>query len=99
MFTPRRHQPETAPQQQREQASTGGGQSGYMAELDQWLDFTIFEPIENAINSNDAKELHVAFSECKQLIKRKVLASYHNGLKAKQISNQKNNGQSTYRRN
>ncbi len=98
MFTPRRqqqHQPETAP---RESASTGA-QTGYMAELEEWLDFTIFEPIERAISDGDAKELHIAFSESKQLLKRKVLASYHNGLKAKQTSNPKNNGQPTYRRN
>ncbi len=99
MFTPKRqqqHQPETAP---REAASSTGAQTGYMAELEEWLDLTIFEPIENAINSGDAKELHIAFAEGKQLLKRKVLASYHNGLKAKQTSNTKNNGQPTYRRN
>ncbi len=94
MFT--RRQPETAPQQL---ASTGA-QTGYMAELEEWLDFTIFEPIENAIATGDAKELHLTFSECKQLLKRKVLASYHNGLKAKTpTSNPKNNGQQSYRRN
>lgn len=97
MFT-RRHQPETAPPQQREPAGTGK-QSGYMAELDQWLDFTIFEPLENAIATGDTKELYLAFAECKQLLKRKVLASYHNGLQAKQISNPKNNERSTRRRN
>ncbi len=95
MFTPRR-QPETA--QPRETASTGA-QTGYMAELEEWLDFTIFEPIENAIASGDTKVLHLAFAESKQLLKRKVLASYHNGLKAKQTSNPKNNGQQSYRRN
>ena len=95
MFTPRR-QPEAA--QPRETASTGSS-TGYMAELEEWLDFTIFEPIENAIATGDTKELHLTFSECKQLLKRKVLASYHNGLKAKQTSNPKNNGQPTYRRN
>ncbi len=93
MFT--RRQPETAQQE----ASTGA-QTGYMAELENWLDFTIFEPIENAIATGDTKELHLTFSECKQLLKRKVLASYHNGLKAKApTSNPKNNGQQTYRRN
>ncbi len=98
MFTPRRqqHQPETAP---REAASSTGAQTGYMAELEEWLDFTIFEPIENAIASGDTKVLHLAFAESKQLLKRKVLASYHNGLKAKQTSNPKNNGQQSYRRN
>ncbi len=96
MFTPRRqqHQPETA-----QQPASTGNQTGYMAELEEWLDFTIFEPTENAIASGDTKDLHLTFSECKQLLKRKVLASYHNGLKAKQISNPKNNGQPTYRRN
>jgi hypothetical protein len=96
MFTPRRqqHQPETA-----QQPASTGAQTGYMAELEEWLDFTIFEPIENAIATGDTKELHLTFSECKQLLKRKVLASYHNGLKAKQTSNPKNNGQPTYRRN
>ena len=83
MFT--RRQPETTPQP----ASTGAP-TGYMAELEEWLDFTIFEPIENAIASGDTKVLHLAFNESKQLLKRKVLASYHNGLKAKQIGNPKN---------
>ncbi len=64
-----------------------------MAELENWLDEVIFEPIENAIATGEMKELHRTFSECKQLLKRKVLASYHNGLKAKQTSNPKNNGQ------
>jgi hypothetical protein len=92
---PRRNQPETA---QRETASTAS-HSGYMAELEQWLDEEVFEPIERAIETNDVKELHLAFSESKQLLKKKVLASYHNGLKAKPTSNPKNNGQQTYRRN
>jgi hypothetical protein len=80
--------------------SSGGG-NGYMAELEAWLDEAVFEPIESAIANEDSKELHLAFSESKQLIKRKVLASYHNGLKAKSpiINNPKNNGQQTYRRN
>jgi hypothetical protein len=73
--------------------------NGFMAELDQWLDEAVFEPIERAIASEDSKELHIAFSESKQHIKRKVLASYHNGLKAKTPTNQKNYGQQTYRRN
>ncbi len=77
-------------------ASTG---KGFMAELDEWLDEAVFEPIERAIEDEDSKELHLAFAEAKQLIKRKVLASYHNGLKAKQTSNPKNNGQQSYRRN
>ncbi len=92
----RRNQPETA--QQRETASTGA-QTGYMAELEAWLDEAVFEPIECAIESEDSKELHIAFDESKQHIKRKVLASYHNGLKAKTPTNQKNYGQQTYRRN
>ena len=77
------------------------GNSGYMAELEAWLDEAVFEPIERAIANEDSKELHIAFSESKQLIKRKVLASYHNGLKAKSpvINHLKNNGQQTYRRN
>ena len=80
---------------------SAGGSSGYMAELEAWLDEAVFEPIERAIANEDSKELHLAFSESKQLIKRKVLASYHNGLKAKSpvINHQKNNGQQTYRRN
>jgi hypothetical protein len=73
--------------------------TGYMAELEEWLDFTIFEPLENAIASGDTKVLHLAFNESKQLLKRKVLASYHNGLKAKTPTNQKNYGQQTHRRN
>ena len=78
-----------------------GTQSGYMAELEAWLDEAVFEPIERAIANEDSKELHLAFSESKQLIKRKVLASYHNGLKAKTpiINNPKNYGQQTHRRN
>ncbi len=54
MFT--RREPETA--QPRETASTGA-QTGYMAELEEWLDFTIFEPIENSIASGDTKVLHL----------------------------------------
>jgi hypothetical protein len=79
-----RKQPETA----QKTASTGAN-TGYMAELDQWLDFTIFEPIQNAIATGDAKELHVCIAECKQLLKRKVLASYHNGLKAQSANKPK----------
>lgn len=97
MFTPRREQPETA--QRPETAQLAGTGKGFMTELDEWFDFVIFEPIENAINSNDTKELHIAFTECKQLLKRKVLASYHNGLKAKQTSNPQNYGPQTRRRN
>ncbi len=43
MFT-RKNQPETTP----ETASTNAGK-GFMAELDEWLDIAVFEPIENAI--------------------------------------------------
>jgi hypothetical protein len=93
MFT-RRQQPETA-----QQPASSGSQSGYMAELEEWLDFTIFEPIERAIATGDTKELHIAFSESKQLLKRKVLASYHNGLKAKPSSNYKSDERPSYRRN
>lgn len=75
--------------------ATGGN---YMAELDSWLETAIFEPIQDAITSRDAKELHVLITECKQLIKRRVIASYHNGLKAK-TSNPNKYGQQTYRRN
>ncbi len=77
-------------------ASTG---KGFMAELDEWLDEAVFEPIERAIEDEGSKELHIAFSEAKQLIKRKVLASYHNGLKAKSTSNPKKYGHQAYRRN
>jgi len=74
--------------------------NGYMAELDQWLDEAVFEPIERAIEDEDSKELHIAFSDAKQLIKRKVLASYHNGLKAKTpTSNPKTYEHKSYRRN
>ena len=86
---------EAAPEANK-QASTGGG---YMAELDAWLDENVFEPIESAIVSEDTKELHIAFAESKQQIKRKVLASYHNGLKAKSPIKQKNYERQTYRRN
>jgi hypothetical protein len=91
---PRRNQPETA---HKETASTAS-HSGYMAELEQWLDETVFEPIERAIANEDSKELHLAFSESKTQLKKKVLASYHNGLKAKSTNNPKNYGQQTYRR-
>ncbi len=43
MFT--RREPETAHKEASTESSTG-----YMAELEEWLDFTIFEPIENAIS-------------------------------------------------
>ena len=104
----RKQQPETAPRTAASSRAAGGSSSsdnrttthtGYMAELDEWLDFTIFEPIQNAIAGGDAKTLHIAFIESKQLLKRKVLASYHNGLQTKQSSNPKNNGQPTHRRN
>lgn len=75
------------------------GSSGYMAELEAWLDEAVFEPIEQAIADEDTKELHAAFAEAKQRIKRKVLQSYHNGLKTNQTRNQKSYGQSSYRRN
>ncbi len=93
---PRKNQPETA--QPRETISTAS-HTGYMAELEQWLDEAVFEPIERAIETGDTKELHLAFTESKQLLKRKVLASYHNGLKAKTPTNPKTYGQQTYRRN
>jgi hypothetical protein len=97
MFT-RKNQPETA----QETASIATGK-GFMAELDEWLDRSVFEPIEHAIENGDTKELHLAFSESKQLLKRKVLASYHNGLEARpqQTINQNNYEprQRNYRRN
>jgi hypothetical protein len=95
-YYPVREDEERAPEANKP-ASTG---RGFMAELDQWLDENVFEPIERAIASEDTKELHIAFAESKQQIKRKVLASYHNGLKAKSAINYKTNGQrTTYRRN
>ncbi len=99
MFTPRRQQQYQKDTAQPSEPASTGNKSGYMAELEEWLDFTIFEPLENAIASGDTKVLHLAFNESKQLLKRKVLASYHNGLKAKQISNPNHNGQQTHRRN
>ncbi len=84
MFTQRRSQPKTA-----QQSASAGSITGYMAELDKWLDENVYEPIERAIESGDTKELHLAFTESKLQIKRKVLASYHNGLKAKTPTNQK----------
>lgn len=86
-------EPDTEPQTKEET------RSGYMAELEAWLDEAIFEPIERAISDEDSKELHIAFSEAKQQIKRRVLQSYHNGLKTNQTRNQKSYGQSSYRRN
>ncbi len=91
----RRNQPEEA--QPRETASTGA-QTGYMAELEAWLDEAVFEPIERAIEDEDSKELHLAFAEAKQLLKRKVLASYHNGLKAKTPTNPKHYDRQTNHR-
>jgi hypothetical protein len=70
-----------------------------MAELDAWLDENVFAPVERTIAAEDTKELHIAFAESKQQIKRKVLASYHNGLKAKSPIKQKNYERQTYRRN
>jgi hypothetical protein len=93
MFT-RKYQPETA----QKDASTASN-TGYMAELDQWLDETVLVPIEEAIASGDAKELQLAFIEGKQQIKRRVLASYHNGLKAKAASNRKSYDKPAYRGN
>jgi hypothetical protein len=111
--TSRREQPNPARQQyiepfeedDNDQSGTNstrsnGSGSGYMAELEAWLDEAVFEPIERAVANEDSKELHLAFSESKQLIKRKVLASYYNGLKAKTpISNQKTYEQQNRRRN
>lgn len=77
----------------------GSRSTGYMAELEEWLDEAVFEPIERAIADEDTKELHIAFAEAKQHIKRKVLASYHNGLKAKQPQIKKTYERSNYRRN
>ena len=57
--------------------------SGYMAELEQWIDEALFEPIRSAIAEEDAKGLSIAFNEATGQIKRRVLASYHNGLKAR----------------
>lgn len=94
---PRKNQPETA----QPTISSASSHTGYMAELEQWLDEAVFEPIEGAIETGDVKELHLVFTESKQLLKRKVLASYHNGLKAKPTitSNPKTYGQQTRRRN
>lgn len=75
------------------------GSTGYMAELDQWLDETVFVPIEQAIAAQDSKELYVAFDEAKQQLKHRVLASYHNGLKAKSAINRKSYDKQSYRRN
>ena len=92
MFKDRK--PNQTATQRAKNATTGS----YMAELDSWLEEAIFEPIQDAITSGDAKELHTLIVECKQLIKRRVIASYHNGLRAK-TSNPQNNGQPNYRRN
>jgi hypothetical protein len=79
------NQPETSSASQEAQA-----QSGYMAQLEAWLDEAVFEPIERAIIANDTKELHLAFAETKRQLKRKVLESYHNGMKAKTEGNNDN---------
>jgi hypothetical protein len=92
MFTQRK------PHQTATQTAKTADNGGYMAELDKWLDEVIFAPIQDAITSRDAKELHIRIAESKQLIKRKVLASYHNGLKAKS-SNPKTDERPTYHRN
>ena len=62
--------------------------NGYMAELEAWLDEAVFSPITDAVASEDSKELHLAFNEATAQIKRKVLASYHNGLKARSNARQ-----------
>ena len=63
---------------------------GYMVELEAWLDESVFEPIRAAIAQQDSKELHLAFNEATVHIKRRVLASYHNGLKARPDARQSN---------
>src|SRR5215203_1789404 len=76
MFT--RKQPETA-----QKTAATGANTGYMVEFEKWLDEVVFEPIKDALASGDMKEIYIAVSEAKQLLKKKVLASYHNGLKAR----------------
>lgn len=56
---------------------------GYLAELEEWLEEAVFGQIKAAIVTRDSKELHKAFNEATLQIKRRVLASYHNGLKAR----------------
>lgn len=91
-------EPFAEPDTESSEATQNG--RGFMAELDQWLDEMVFEPIEQAIAQEDSKELHIAFGESKQHIKRKVLASYHNGLRTKAPTiNRNDNGQPTRRRN
>ena len=64
--------------------------SGYMVELEAWLDESVFLPIREAVAAQDSKELHLAFNEATVQIKRRVLASYHNGLKARPNARQSN---------
>ncbi len=68
---------------QQEDTEAKPAKQGFMAELEEWLAAEIYGPIEAAIIAQDAKELHLAFDEATVQIKRKVLSSYHNGLKAK----------------
>ena len=62
--------------------------TGYMAELETWIEDVVFSPIREGIADQDAKAVLIAFSEGTGLIKRKVLASYHNGLKARSNARQ-----------
>lgn len=46
-----------------EEADTDRQQrSGYMAELEAWLEKAVFPPIREAIASGDSKDLHLAFN-------------------------------------
>ena len=71
-----------------------------MAELEAWIEAEVFASIKEAVAGRDAKELNIAFAGAVKAIKKKVLESYHNGLKAKSAdSNRQNNARSTFRRN
>ena len=70
-------------QQPVDTRGNAGERAGFMAELETWIEDVVFSPIREGIADQDAKAVLIAFSEGTGLIKRKVLASYHNGLKAR----------------
>ena len=77
-------------QQPADTRVNAGERTGYMAELETWIEEAVFNPIREGIANQDAKAVLIAFSEGTGLIKRKVLASYHNGLKARSNARQSN---------
>jgi hypothetical protein len=56
--------------------------TGYMAQVDAWLQKEVFPPITRANAEGDAASLEAAYSEASKLIKNKMLESYKNGIAA-----------------